>query len=261
LTNGVTGKIDFNADIGESFAGYELGLDSEIVKYITSANIATGFHAGDPDWMARTVALALENDVGIGAHPAYPDLAGFGRRNMDLTPAEVHNAVTYQIGALAAFAPDRKLQHVKPHGALYNTAVSNAAVAEAIVLAVQAFDPDLIHVVLAGSQWESIAKKHGVRVARECYADRAVTPEGSLVPRSQPGAVVHDPETVVERSLKLATDGKVIAIDGTEIDFSADSICLHGDTAGAVELAGSVRGSLEAGGVAITPMDKLVARG
>jgi len=261
LTNGVTGKIDFNADIGESFAGYELGLVSEIVKYITSANIATGFHAGDPDWMARTVALALENDVGIGAHPAYPDLAGFGRRNMDLTPAEVHNAVTYQIGALAAFAPDRKLQHVKPHGALYNTAVSNAAVAEAIVLAVQAFDPDLIHVVLAGSQWESIAKKHGVRVARECYADRAVTPEGSLVPRSQPGAVVHDPETVVERSLKLATDGKVIAIDGTEIDFSADSICLHGDTAGAVELAGAVRGSLEAGGVAITPMDKLVARG
>jgi len=261
LTNGATGKIDFNADIGESFAGYELGLDSEIVKYITSANIATGFHAGDPDWMARTVALAVENDVGIGAHPAYPDLAGFGRRNMDLTPAEVHNAVTYQVGALAAFAPDRKLQHVKPHGALYNTAVSNAAVAEAIVLAVQAFDPDLIHVVLAGSQWESIARKHGVRVARECYADRAVTPEGSLVPRSQPGAVVHDPETVVERSLKLATEGKVIAIDGTEIDFSADSICLHGDTAGAVELAGEVRGSLEAGGVAITPMDKLVARG
>ena len=261
MTNGVTGKIDFNADIGESFAGYELGLDSEIVKYITSANIATGFHAGDPDWMARTVSLAVENDVGLGAHPAYPDLAGFGRRNMDLTPAEVHNAVTYQVGALAAFAPDRKLQHVKPHGALYNTAVGNAAVAEAIVLAVQAFDPDLIHVVLAGSQWESIAKKHGVRVARECYADRAVTPEGSLVPRSQPGAVVHDPETVVERSLRLATEGKVIAIDGTEIDFSADSICLHGDTAGAVELAGAVRGSLEAGGVTITPMDKLVARG
>ena len=260
MTNGVTGKIDFNADIGESFAGYELGLDSEIVKYITSANIATGFHAGDPDWMARTVSLAVENDVGIGAHPGYPDLAGFGRRNMDLTPTEVHNAITYQVGALAAFAPDRKLQHVKPHGALYNTAVRDAAVAEAIVLAVQAFDPDLIHVVLAGSQWESIARKHGVRVARECYADRAVTPEGSLVPRSQNGAVVHDPKTVMERSLKLATEGKVIAIDGTEIDFSADSICLHGDTAGAVELAAAVRGSLEAGGVTITPMDKLVAR-
>jgi UPF0271 protein len=261
LTNGVTGRIDFNADIGESFAGYELGLDREIVKYITSANIATGFHAGDPDWMARTVELAIENNVGIGAHPAYPDLGGFGRRNMDLTPAEVHNAVTYQVGALSAFTPGRTMQHVKPHGALYNTAVRDAAVAEAIVLAVKAFDPDLIHVVLAGSQWESIARSHGVRVARECYADRAVTPEGTLVPRSQPGAVVHDTEEVVARSLKLATEGKVTAVDGTEIDFSADSICLHGDTAGAVDLASAVRGSLEAAGVEIVSMDKLVSSG
>ena len=255
----VAGRIDFNADIGESFAGYELGLDSEIVKHITSANIATGFHAGDPDWMAKTVSLAVENNVGIGAHPAYPDLAGFGRRNMDLTPAEVHNAVTYQVGALSAFAPGRKMQHVKPHGALYNTAVKDPGIAEAIVTAVKAFDPELIHVVLAGSQWEEIARSHGVRVARECYADRAVTPEGSLVPRSQPGAVVHDPDEVVARSLKLATEGKVIAVDGTEIDFSADSICLHGDTAGAVELAAGVRSTLEAAGVEITPMNDLVA--
>jgi len=259
LTISALGKIDFNADIGESFAGYELGLDSEIVKYITSGNIATGFHASDPDWMAKTVNLAIENGVGIGAHPAYPDLVGFGRRNMDLTPSEVRNAVTYQIGALAAFTPDRKLQHVKPHGALYNTAVRDEAVAEAIVSAVKAFDPELIHVVLAGSQWESIARAHGVRVARECYADRAVTAQGTLVPRSQPGAVVHDPAQVVERSLKLATEGKVTAIDGSEIDFSADSICLHGDTAGAVELAIAVRGSLEAAGVEITSMNKLIA--
>jgi UPF0271 protein len=258
LTNSPTGKIDFNADIGESFAGYVLGLDSEIIKYITSATIATGFHAGDPDWMAKTVNLAIENGVGVGAHPAYPDLAGFGRRNMDLTPVEVRNAVTYQVGALAAFTPGRKLQHVKPHGALYNTAVRDQAVAEAVVLAVKAFDPELIHVVLAGSQWESIARAQGVRVARECYADRAVTAEGTLVPRSQPGAVVHDHDQVVERSLKLATEGKVIAIDGTEIDFSADSICLHGDTAGAVELAAAVRSSLEAAGVEITSMNKLV---
>ena len=258
MTNSPTGKIDFNADIGESFAGYVLGLDSEIIKYITSANIATGFHAGDPDWMAKTVNLAIENGVGVGAHPAYPDLAGFGRRNMDLTPVEVRNAVTYQVGALAAFTPGRKLQHVKPHGALYNTAVRDQAVAEAVVLAVKAFDPELIHVVLAGSQWESIARAQGVRVARECYADRAVTAEGTLVPRSQPGAVVHDHDQVVERSLKLATEGKVIAIDGTEIDFSADSICLHGDTAGAVELAAAVRRSLEAAGVEITSMNKLV---
>ena len=258
MTNSPTGKIDFNADSGESFAGYVLGLDSEIIKYITSANIATGFHAGDPDWMAKTVNLAIENGVGVGAHPAYPDLAGFGRRNMDLTPVEVRNAVTYQVGALAAFTPGRKLQHVKPHGALYNTAVRDQAVAEAVVLAVKAFDPELIHVVLAGSQWESIARAQGVRVARECYADRAVTAEGTLVPRSQPGAVVHDHDQVVERSLKLATEGKVIAIDGTEIDFSADSICLHGDTAGAVELAAAVRSSLEAAGVEITSMNKLV---
>jgi UPF0271 protein len=259
LTISALGKIDFNADIGESFAGYELGLDSEIVKYITSGNIATGFHASDPDWMAKTVNLAIAHGIGIGAHPAYPDLVGFGRRNMDLTPSEVRNAVTYQIGALAAFTPDRKLQHVKPHGALYNTAVRDEAVAEAIVSAVKAFDPELIHVVLAGSQWESIARAQGVRVARECYADRAVTAQGTLVPRSQSGAVVHDPAQVVERSLKLATEGKVTAIDGTEIDFSADSICLHGDTAGAVELAIAVRSSLEAAGVEITSMNRLVA--
>jgi 5-oxoprolinase (ATP-hydrolysing) subunit A len=258
LTDSATVKIDFNADIGESFAGYELGLDSEIVKYITSANIATGFHAGDPDWMAKTVALVVERGVGIGAHPAYPDLAGFGRRNMDLTPDEVRNAVTYQVGALAAFAPGRKLQHVKPHGSLYNTAVRDVAIAEAIVTSVKAFDPDLIHVVLAGSQWESIARAQGVRVARECYADRAVTPEGTMVPRSQPGAVIHDPEEVVARSLKLVTEGKVTAVDGTEIDFAADSICLHGDTAGAVELASAVRSSLESAGVEITPMSELI---
>ncbi len=261
MTNGASGKIDFNADIGESFAGYELGLDSEIVKHITSANIATGFHAGDPDWMARTVSLAIENSVGVGAHPAYPDLTGFGRRKMDLTPDEVRNVVTYQVGALAAFTPDRKLQHVKPHGALYNTAVGDAAVAEAIVTAIKAFDPDLIHVVLAGSQWELIARSHGVRVARECYADRAVTADGTLVPRSQSGAVFHDPEEVVARSLKLATEGKVIAVDGSEIDFSADSICLHGDTAGAVELAAAVRSSLEGAGVEITSMAKLIPGG
>jgi UPF0271 protein len=261
LTSGTSGIIDFNADIGESFAGYELGLDSEIVKYITSANIATGFHAGDPDWMARTVELAVANDVGIGAHPAYPDLAGFGRRNMDLTPSEVHNAVTYQVGALAAFVPGKKLQHVKPHGALYNTAVRDAATAEAVVTAIQEFDPNLIHVVLAGSDWESIARSQGVRVARECYADRAVTPDGTLVPRSQSGAVIHDPAEVVARSLKLATEGRVTAIDGTEIEFSADSICLHGDTAGAVELAAAVRGSLEAAGVEIVAMSSLVNGG
>lgn len=254
----MNGLIDFNADIGESFAGYKLGLDEEIVKYITSANIATGFHAGDPDWMARTVELAEENNVGIGAHPAYPDLAGFGRREMALTPEEIHNAVKYQVGALTAFTSGHRLQHVKPHGALYNRAVKDEATAKAIVLAVKSVDPDLIHVVLAGSLWEQVARSEGVRVARECYADRAVTPDGTLVPRSQPGAVVHEAAEVVARSKKLATEGKVIAADGTEIDFSADSICLHGDIAGAVELASAVRSELEAAGVKIKPMVEIV---
>ena len=261
MTKDPKARIDFNADIGESFAGYQLGFDSEIIKQITSANIATGFHAGDPDWMARTVALAAENNVGIGAHPAYPDLGGFGRRDMNLSPDEVRNTVTYQVGALAAFTPDRKLQHVKPHGALYNTAVHDAATAKAIVSAVKEFDPDLIHVVLAGSAWETIAREQNVKVARECYADRAVTPDGTLVPRSEPEAVIHDPETVISRSLKLAIEGKVIAIDGTEIDFIADSICLHGDTAGAVELAIAIRSELQGAGVEIVPMSRLIGDG
>jgi UPF0271 protein len=252
------GVIDFNADIGESFAGYKLGFDEEIVKFITSANIATGFHAGDPDWMARTVELAERHDVSVGAHPAYPDLSGFGRREMALTPVEIHNMVKYQVGALSAFTSDHRLQHVKPHGALYNRAVGDEQVARAIVEAVMSIDGDLIHVVLAGSVWEQVARDEGVRVARECYADRAVTSEGALVSRSQPGAVVHDIAEVVERSKKLATEGRVIAIDGREIDFSADSICLHGDTEGAVELASAVRSALVGAGIEIRRMSEIV---
>jgi len=250
----VAGIIDFNCDMGESFGSHRLGLDEEVIKHITSANVATGFHAGDPDWMARTVALAEAENVAIGAHPSYPDLVGFGRRSMALSPEEVRNAVIYQVGALAAFASDHRLQHVKPHGAMYNTAVRDEAEATAIVEAVRAYDPDLIHMVLAGSLWEQVARGAGVRVARECFADRAVTSEGSLVPRSQEGAVIHDEEEVVRRSLKLATEGRVVAVDGTEIDFRADSICLHGDTAGSVALAAAVRKELEAAGVQIKPL-------
>jgi UPF0271 protein len=252
------GVIDFNADIGESFGGYKLGFDEEIVRFITSANIATGFHAGDPDWMAKTVALAEANNVGVGAHPAYPDLGGFGRRDMALTPAEVHNIVKYQVGALSAFTSDHRLQHVKPHGALYTRAARDAGIARAIVDAVMSIDKDLIHVVLAGSVWEDVAREAGARVARECYADRAVTPDGKLMPRSQPGAVVHDEAEVVARSRRLATEGRVVAVDGTEIDFSADSICLHGDTAGAVGLAAAVRSELEEAGVKIKRMAEIV---
>lgn len=250
--------IDFNADIGESFASYRMGLDEEIVKHITSANIACGFHAGDPDWMARTVELAEENSVGIGAHPAYPDLSGFGRRDMSLTADEIANIITYQVGALSAFTTSKKLKHVKPHGALYNRAVADVDTAAAVVKAIRKIDEDLIHVVLANSVWEDVARNENARVARECYADRAVTPEGTLVPRSQPGSVIHDPDEVTQRSLRLATEGKVTASDGNDIDFSADTICLHGDNPGAVEMAASVRREFEGAGIKVTTLSDLL---
>jgi UPF0271 protein len=250
--------IDFNADVGESFASYRMGLDEEIVKHITSANIACGFHAGDPDWMARTVALAEAYNVGIGAHPAYPDLPGFGRRDMSLTPDEVANAITYQVGALTAFTKSKKLKHVKPHGALYNRAVGDADIAAAIVNAIKKIDEDMIHVVLANSVWEDVAREENVRVARECYADRAVTPSGTLVPRSQPGSVINDKDEVTVRSLRLAMEGKVTASDGKDIDFSADTICLHGDTPGAVEMAASVRSRFEANGIEVKTLSQII---
>ncbi len=252
-------SIDFNADIGESFAGYKMGFDEEVIKYITSANVATGFHAGDPDWMARTVSLAEMHNIGIGAHPAYPDLAGFGRRDMALTADEIANAVTYQVGALTAFTSAKRIQHVKPHGALYNRAVVDADVAAAIVRAIMKIDRELIHVVLAGSAWEEVARNEGVIVARECFADRAVTPQGTLVSRSQPGAVLHDVDEIVERSLKLAAEGRVVASDGSEIDFSADTICLHGDTPGAVEMAAAIRVRFADSGIQVRPMSELLA--
>jgi UPF0271 protein len=251
--------IDFNCDMGESFGVYEMEFDREIIRYVSSVNVATGFHAGDPDWMRKTVDLAAQHDVAVGAHPAYPDLVGFGRRDMSLTPDEVRNAITYQVGALSAFSPKGGLQHVKPHGALYNKAVRDVAEATAVVKAVKTFDPDLIHVVLAGSEWENIARSAGVRVAREGYSDRAITPDGTLVPRSQPGAMIHDPDEVVARVLKIATEGRVTAVDGTEIAFSADSICLHGDNPEAVKIAAAVREALESVGVAVRSMREIVS--
>jgi len=253
-----SGIIDFNCDMGESFGAYKMGLDEQVVRFVTSVSIACGFHAGDPTWMAHTVKIAEEAGAGIGAHPAYPDLQGFGRRDMSLTAEEVRSSVKYQVGALAAFTKDRRLQHVKPHGAMYNKAVKDRDQAKAIVQAIREYDADLIHVVLAGSLWEQVAREAGVRLARECYADRAVTSQGQLVPRSQAGAVIHDEEQVVKRSLKLATQGRVTAVDGTEIDFQADTICLHGDTPGAVRLAETVRRELTAAGVKIRRLSQIV---
>jgi UPF0271 protein len=254
----MAGRIDFNCDMGESFGAYKMGLDEEVIKYITSASIACGFHAGDPMWMRRTVSLAEENGVAVGAHPSFPDLAGFGRRNMAVTPEEARNDVVYQMGALQAFTRSKRLQHVKPHGAMYNQAVNDEALARAICEAVLETEPDMVLLALSGSRWVEIAEDMGVRVAREIFADRALNHDGTLVSRSVPGSVIHDTDEVVERSLRMVTEGKATSLTGETIDVRADSLCLHGDTPGAVEMAKALRQALESEGVDIVPLGELV---
>ena len=251
-------KIDFNCDMGESFGMYKMGFDEEVIKHITSANIACGFHAGDPMWMRHTVDLALRHGVAIGAHPSFPDLNGFGRRNMVVSADEAKNDVTYQVGALQAFTADKKLQHVKPHGAMYNMAVNDASLAQAICESILEIDPNMILVALAGSRWLDIAEDMGLKVAREIFADRALNADGTLVSRSQPGSVIHDTAEVVERSLRMVTEGKATAITGEQIDVQADSLCLHGDTPGAVEMAAALKRELEAADVEILPLARIL---
>ena len=251
-------KIDFNCDMGESFGAYKMGYDEEVIKYITSANVACGFHASDPMRMSWTVRLAEENGVAIGAHPSFPDLVGFGRRDMLVSPDEAKNDVIYQIGALSAFTKSKKLQHVKPHGAMYNLAAGGGDLAKAICEAVLDVDPQMILVVLAGTPWADVAEEMGLRVAREAFADRALNPDGSLVPRSKPGSVIHDMEELVERSIKMVTRGTATAITGEEIPVLADTLCLHGDTPGAVQMAAALKSKLEAADVEIVPLSELV---
>ena len=251
-------RVDFNSDIGESFGSYKMGLDEEVIGCISSANIACGFHAGDPGWMRHTVGLAERNGVGIGAHPAFPDLRGFGRRNMVVDPQEVRDDVVYQIGALTAFTKGKRLQHVKPHGAMYNMAVKDEALARAICEAILEVDQRLILLALSGSRWVEIAEEMGLRVAREVFADRALMPDGSLAPRSEPGAVLHDADQIAERTLRMVTEGTIEAVDGSQVDVVADSVCLHGDTPGAVAMARAVRDTLEGAGVEVVPLEELV---
>ena len=254
----MTARIDFNCDMGESFGSYKLGQDEEVIKYITSANVACGFHAGDPQWMRHTVKLAEEHGVAVGAHPSFPDLQGFGRRNMLLTSAEAKDDVMYQIGALKAFTRDHRLQHVKPHGAMYNMAVDGGDLAKAINEAVLEIDPGMVLIVLAGSPWAGVAREMGLRVATEAFADRALNPDGTLVSRSKPGSVIHDLDEVVERSLKMVTEGRATAITGEEVEVQADTLCLHGDTPGAVEMARAVRNGLRDAGVEIVCLNEMV---
>jgi UPF0271 protein len=245
--------VDLNADIGESFGRWSLGNDAEVMRSVTSANIACGYHAGDPGVMRDTVRLAKHAGVAIGAHPGFPDLIGFGRRDLAATPREVEDFVLYQIGALSgiAAAEGLRLQHVKAHGALYTMAIRNRAMADAIAAAVAAFDRTLILFGLPGSELLRAAEAAGVRTAAEGFADRAYEPDGSLTPRSRPGAVIHDGEEVVRRAVRMAREGVVRSTDGSDIAIRIDTMCTHGDTPGAHELTRRIRLGLELEGVTV----------
>jgi UPF0271 protein len=251
--------IDLNSDVGESFGNYTLGLDEEVIPLISSANIACGYHAGDPAVMRRTVALARTHGVALGAHPGLPDLVGFGRRNMDVTLEEVRDFVTYQIGALQAVAAlqGTRLQHVKPHGALYNMAVKTPEIWDAVAEVMAKLDDRLILFVLAGpdrQQLQAIGRRRGIRIAFEFFADRAYHHDGTLVSRKLPGAVIHDNAVVAAKVVKLVQEGKVKAVDGSEIELQAETICVHGDNPKAVALVKQIRETLEAAGVAVKPV-------
>jgi 5-oxoprolinase (ATP-hydrolysing) subunit A len=245
--------IDLNCDMGESFGRYTLGDDAAMLEVITSANIACGLHAGDPLVMQRTVTLAAQHGVAIGAHPGYPDLQGFGRRAMALTDAELEAMVIYQLGALAGFAASAgtALSHIKPHGTLYNVAARDSAVATSIVRAVAAFDRNLVVVTLPGSALSFAAKGEGLRVAHEGFADRAYQDDGILVPRDERGAVIHDPAEAGARAVKMVTEGTVETITGRTIPLRIDTLCVHGDTPNAPQIARELRCALEAVGVAV----------
>jgi UPF0271 protein len=269
-SNGIGGRdmnpkiqIDMNSDVGESFGVYKLGLDEEVIPHITSANIACGFHGGDPGVMRKTISLAKQYGVEVGAHPGFPDLIGFGRRNVDATLEEIQDDVVYQMGALQAFAISQglRLQHVKPHGALYNMAVANHRIWEATAEAVAKVDQEVILVVLASSRREplqEIGRRYGIRIAFEAFPDRAYRSDGSLVPRREKEAVIHDHEIVARRALKMALEGKVIAIDGTEIELKADTLCVHGDNPAAVQMVKKIREGLKAAGVEVTSMKHFI---
>ncbi len=249
-------RIDLNGDVGESFGPYTLGDDEAMMRYVTSANVACGFHGGDPSVMRRTVGLAVAGGVAIGAHPGFADLVGFGRREIQMGDREVEDVVAYQIGALAgvAAAAEARLHHVKLHGALYNMAARDRGLADAVARAVVAVDSTLILFGLAGSSLIEAGAAVGLRTAAEVFADRAYRADGSLVPRDQPGAVIADPKAVVDRALRVVQDGTISAVTGEVIEIRADTMCLHGDTPGAGRLAARLRSGLEGAGIRVLPI-------
>lgn len=248
--------VDLNADLGENFGVYSFGNDDALLAVVTSANIACGFHAGDPTTMASAVAAAVHSGVALGAHPGLPDLAGFGRREMTVSPQEVLDISLYQIGALSAFAArhGQRLRHVKPHGALYSLAERRQGIAAAIASAVYEFDSALILVGLSGGRLTTEGRKQGLKVAEEVFADRSYQADGTLTPRSLDGAVLHAPEQVAARIQRWAREGTMIASDGSILTLKADTICLHGDSPDAPHLAQIVRQMLENEGVTIRPL-------
>lgn len=245
--------IDLNCDMGESFGQYKLGNDDEVIKYISSANVACGFHAGDPSIMDHTVKIAKEHGVGVGAHPSFPDLSGFGRRNMDIPRDELMNLIIYQIGALEIFCDKHgvELQHVKPHGNLNNMADSDEQLAINIVDAVLAVKPKLPIYVKPYSQLHKVAERKGLPFKLEIFADRAYHPDFSLLSRREEGAVISDPEFVADRIIRMVTEGKVKANNGEEIEVNGDTICVHGDTPTALDMIKVIRKRLEESGIEV----------
>jgi UPF0271 protein len=246
-------RIDINCDMGESFGAWTMGADEAVMPSITSANVACGAHAGDPGVMRRTVRAARDHGVAVGAHPGFADLQGFGRREIHADPAEVEDSLIAQIGALAAIAraEGTRVRHVKAHGALYNMAARDRRLADAIARAVKAVDAALIMFGLPQSPMIDAGIAAGLRVAAEGFADRAYEPDGSLTPRSRPGAVIHDPAVVVDRAIRMVRDGIVFTADGKKIPLKVETICVHGDTLGAPELTRRIRAGLEAAGVQV----------
>lgn len=246
-------RVDLNSDLGEGYGLYRIGNDNEIIAHVSSANIGCGFHGGDPVVMEETVAQCKMRSVAIGAHPGFPDIMGFGRRNMDISPKEAKAYVKYQLGALTAFASScgMRIQHLKPHGALYNMAAVDMKLATAVAEAVYEVDPQIILLGLANSCMITAAKECKLVSANEVFADRAYTADGTLVPRSAPGAVIHDTEACVKRVVRMVKENKVQAITGEDIELKADSICVHGDTPEAVEFVQEIRKALQSEGAQI----------
>jgi UPF0271 protein len=247
--------VDLNCDLGEGYGDWRMGDDAAMLRIVTTVNVACGFHAGDPQIMAETFAGAKKAGVAIGAHPGYPDLQGFGRRHIPYSTVQIERLVAYQLGAAMAVAAlaGHKITHLKAHGALSNLAADERPVADAVVRATKSVAPGLTILAIAGTEIEHAADGQGMRAAREIFADRAYTPKGRLVPRREPGAVIHDPDTVATRVVRMLEAGAVIAVDGTRVPVGIDSICVHGDTPGAVALAGAVREAVTRAGFGLRP--------